>query len=284
MGARMSSKQEIVVQEANEWSFGQTLPVLLLLGPVVMVLRSFAGHLSRGMQQRNTLSWPLPLTRTSSTILARHSLESHSGAWACEGGRISTTQTSESSVRFPAIQEAFREGDRSIYHLTKVDYYFDSFWMGNCVTMAYASFWLLAGTFLETIIDNNTERAVHLPERPVANFWFQDNKPLAYLLVYHPIMCHLNILMGMYSDDITFKPHWNWVRSAILRLVHLSSLGVYVSLTLYWPMYTYTPDIYKVFAGAKSRTHPVGAILTVAMYLLYAIAVGVLALKHHLKG
>ncbi|RSL68597.1 hypothetical protein CEP54_002669 [Fusarium duplospermum] len=286
MGARMSSQQESVVQDANEWSFGQTLPVLLLLGPIVMVVRSFATHISQGVQRRDTLAWPLPPTRISSITLAHYNLESHSSVWACEGDRISTAQTSGWRIRArtQTTQLGSPEVDRSIFHLAKFDYYSDSSWMGSCVTMAYASFWLLAGTFLETIIDNNTERAVHMPERPVANFWFQDNKPLAYLLVYHPIMCHLNILVGVYSDDITLKPGWNWARNTILRFIHLSVLGVYISLTLYWPMYTNTPRIYQIFAGAETRTHPVGAILTAAMYLLYGIVVGVLAFKNNRKA
>lgn len=223
-------------------------------------------------------------TRASSFTLTPDSLQCESSVWAYEWERPYTAQTSEPSIRVrsQATLVPYPERDQN-YHLFRIDYYLGSFWMGSCVTVAYLSLWLLAGTFLETVIDNNTERAVHLPERPVANFWFQESKPLTYLLLYHPTICHLNILMGMYSDDITPKPRWSWARSTILRFVHLSVLGAYVSLTLYWPMYTNTPHIYQVFAGAKSRTHPVGAILTVAVYLLYAISAGVLALKNNGK-
>lgn len=261
-----------MMQEEAEWTFGQTLPVLLLVGPLLFIVRSIATHRSTACSGRQSqlLSQPpviMPpepepkpkelLLSTATTIqketVQARVAEMHSVCTGSSTNEFYRSQTLVANSRTP---------------------YSEHFWAGTCVSVAMVSMSLLAATVFETIID--THRGEHVPRRPTWNFWFHDAKPLPYLLLYHPLICHLCVLVGTcleYGDttDDTRRDGRRLVRGFFLLACCVCILGVYVTLTLYYPMYSSSYEIYPAIRVASGRTHVVGFTVTAGFYMVYGM-------------
>lgn len=264
LGARNAVPDEFVAREEAEWNFGQTLPVLLLIGPVLFIVRSIATHMPPCAKLEFSVFGHS--TSSSSTSPSQRQYRKTDPSPERANTRHSTqTQVFQVSATSSSTDSCPPLPTNTIRHSVRHS------WIGPCVALACLSLCLLAATVMDTIIDHESGQGKHVPTRPLFRFWTRNSKALPYLLLYHPLICYFTILTGLCMDHVSSLRQRERIRRAILLLIGLCVLGVYVSLTLYWPLYA--PD-WKYYPGLLSVDQPaqiVGLLITVGFYGIYAV-------------
>jgi hypothetical protein len=166
-----------LVEGEQDWNFGQTLPVLLLVGPLLMVFRSFT---TTGVKQDPREAW-----RQEQQLSRQSTL--HSDPFLDHALTISRRASSE-------LRSEKRERDA----------YKSSTWMGACLVACFISFSFMVGMTFGAIMD--FQRGFTGTGGSIASVWISDFQLVVYLLMYYPLALHISILAGLFHDDLC-RPH-----------------------------------------------------------------------------
>lgn len=266
------------LQEETQWTFGQTLPVLLLVGPILMVVRSFTTNVAT---QRQVLQ-VMQLNRREAVQPSKSATVT---TWSIAHPDIDKDVPNTLILRSASTLRLFRSAttlsENRNYEILSPDFYADNIWIGTCITACYMFF-----TFITCV---NFVFSLQSVTYTILDVWISSFRLLLFVLLYYPLAIHASILFGFAHDDHCAHSgrapgckHKGWLRFGIIFLtlvfmvlylvVQLSILTIwpYVDNTMGWP-FDARPGPYAWVASLIMTAIPF--VLSGVCYIGYAIYV-----------
>lgn len=165
------------VDGEQDWNFGQTLPVLLLIGPLLMVVRSFT---TTRVKQDPRRAWQEDQQQ----------------------GRLSRETTLHQHHSFLEHEPTItRRTSSELVEQTRVrDQYKSSTWMGGCLVASFVHFIIMVAMSFGSAME--LQAAYQGMSESTFMIWIYSLQLLVYIFVYYPLASHLSILAGLLHDDI----------------------------------------------------------------------------------
>lgn len=164
------------VKGEQDWNFGQTLPVLLLVGPCLMVVRSFT------------------TTRVK---------QDPKGAWQQQQQQqqLSRQTTLHSDMFFERELTITRRSSTELRSEKRErDQYKRSVWLGTCLVSCFISFSFMVIMTFAAIMD--FQQGFGGTGGSIATVWISDFQLIVYMLMYYPIAMHISVLAGLFHDEL----------------------------------------------------------------------------------
>lgn len=216
-GTISAAQKKEELQEEKQWNFGQTLPVLLLVGPFLMVIRSFT---ATSVQQDPRQGWRPTEPRT-----ARHDT-----IRSDDSSNDSTLISGEKELKrdpelsFPAPHNL---GTSLSTKSQERDHYSNSPWAGSCMVSAFITFCFLVGMTFGSLID--FQRGLYGTKRSVSAVWLQGFQLIVYLALFYPLSLHIPIIFGLMHDDICARHRYREGNDKCRHGVALSLFTIFLN-------------------------------------------------------
>lgn len=205
------------LEDEKDWNFGQTLPVLLLVGPMFMVLRTFTTTRVKRLPQE---AWE---DRRLSVVNDPASME-----LSVSQPRIKPDSSldQEQASRSPFLPSRSCSSDLES-RMRERNRYTDSPWMGACMISCFMTFTLTTGLTFATLMDVRGGSVQSLSAA-----WIGEMQLLVYLFLHYPMAMTISILFGVAHDDMCSGhqssqcKHGKWL-SLFIIFVTSAFIGIY---------------------------------------------------------
>lgn len=164
--------------------------MLLLIGPILIIVRSIATH------RCSRASTPITPSDDSPSLSQQDGEMSQSSP---DDMILSVTHSSFSNESNSSENDQLKPSNLRVPKKS----YLIRFWAGPCILLCWLSLFLIAVYVLQVIIDRSGG-SKHVPRWPIFTLLVSDFRPLPYILIFHPTMCHLGILAGMALENTEF--------------------------------------------------------------------------------
>lgn len=269
IGARNTRGSETMELE-DQWDFGQTLPVLLLIGPLLIIVRSIFTH-----KCSRVSTTPITPSNDSPPPSQQKEKISHS---LPDEAMLSMTQSSASDAPNPSPNHQLELPGPRIPKRS----YLNRFWAGPCILLPWMSLVIFAVQVLQSIIDQSGG-STHVPQWPIFTFSVKDFRPLPYLFLFHPIVCHLSVLAGISLENSKSLGARHRVRRLMHLLLCFALLGLFITWTFYLPLFSEESDVYPGIPLRRGKSLLVGFIISAGCYAVYCVA-GVASGLRNMRG
>lgn len=242
LATRGSARRPADAEQQDAWTFGQILPVVLLIAPIWSLVTAFA------FSDRNEG--------------IRHRAETHENPLMAVSAAAQTSSTPVHVTNFPTQSpvdsRSTRENqvDSSASFIT--NRYMSCNWIGCC--LAFPCMAIMGVTCTQLIF------AATLSGSP-KSFWIDDMAAIFIILLAYPFAFHCSILIGLVYEDWLLGGQSTSSRSKTFRaLLWLTVSIVWVFFILMWSF-----SRYAGMNGAKKFRY--GGILggTAVLHLVYAL-------------
>jgi hypothetical protein len=250
------------LQDEKLWNFGQTLPVLLLIGPFLMVARSFT---ATSVQHDPRLGWK-PSEKQQQQATRQDTLQSEdfsSSDLALVSGKQESKRVPE--LTFPAPHNL---GTSLSTKSQQRDHYSNSPWAGACMVSAFISFVFIIGMTFASLID--FQRGLTNTGRSVSTVWVEQGQLIVFMVIFYPLSMHIAILFGLYHDDTCARYKYREGDEACRHKWPLCAFTLFVNavfITLYCCLQFVVRDVYIIPAWGLLL---VGLALGTIFYVIYA--------------